>query len=109
MKRIALPMTAVLILLASSSAGAAPRPGVTPRTGVFRGVTSQKDPHLAVHVARGRGGRLRVEGVELGFRMVCDDGASIWHSAYLGGSRVTGSGRFRIAGESGGDYGPHGS
>ena len=110
MKRIALPMTAVLILLASSSAGAAtPRPGATPSSGVFRGVTSQKDPHLAVHVARGRGGHLRVEGVELGFKMTCDDGSSVSRTAYLGGARVTASGRFRIAAASGGSYGPHGS
>src|SRR3954451_19913827 len=110
MKRIALSMTAVLILLASSGAGAATaRPGPTPTTGVFRGVTSQKDPHLAIYVARGHGGHLRVEGVALGFTMDCEDGSSVSRTAYLGGASVTGSGRFRIAGTSGGNYGPHGS
>src|SRR3954454_2131954 len=104
MKRIALPITAALILLASSSAGAA-----TPDAGVFRGVTSQKSTRLAIEVERGRGGRVRVEGGELGPSMDCDDGSTITPAVYLGGAKIRPGGRFKVGASSGGNYGRHGS
>src|SRR3954453_21615450 len=104
MKRIALPMTAVLILLASPDAGAA-----TPTAGVFRGATSQKDASFALEVERGANGRMRVEGVRLGFTVDCEDGSSIARTAYLGGAKIRRGGKFKIAETSGGNHGPRGS
>jgi hypothetical protein len=104
MKRIALPMTAVLILLASADAGAA-----TPTAGVFRGVTSQKDTGFALEVERRPNGRMRVEGVQVGFRMNCEDGSSVARTTYLGGAKLRRGGRFKIAESSEGNYGSRGS